>query len=312
LSNAPEPTIAEVQTRYKAHLVALNRAATQRVDFDFAQLYPAAADVETLLAQVDDLKRCLDSFRPFEPTQIANLEQALSVAYTYESNRIEGNTLTLQETTLILEKGVTIGGKSLREHLEVTGHAQAFDYVRQILQGETEFSDWVLRNIHQLVLGGVDRQNAGVYRSIDVAISGSRHEPPPSYLVPERMEAYFAEYRRARPSQHPALLAADLHEQLVAIHPFVDGNGRTARLVMNLVLLRAGYPLANLSGEQSQRLAYYDALETAHLTGNRQPFRVFVLQAVKQAAMWYLQRISTIEDSTKGVYFFQRIAPYLP
>lgn len=292
--------------------MTLNRAADRRVDFDLTPLYPATDQLDALLAQVDDLKRSLDSFRPFDAAQIANLERALSYQYTYESNRIEGNTLTLQETTLILEQGVTIAGKSLREHLEVSGHAQAFDYVRQIAQGDTELNDWVLRNIHQLVLSGVDRQNAGAYRKVDVAIAGSRHEPPPAYLVPERMEAYFVAYLAARDSQHPALLAADMHQQLVSIHPFVDGNGRTARLVMNLILLRAGYPLANLSGEQTQRIAYYDALETAHMTGKRQPFQAFVLQAVKRSAIWYLQRISTIEDSAKGAYFFQRIAPYLP
>jgi Fic family protein len=303
--------IAAIQQRYREHLIALNRKAAARVDFNFAQVFPPSEDLAILLAQVDDLKACLDSFRPFDTDQMSNLERALSYQYTYESNRIEGNTLTLQETTLILEKGMTVDGKTLREHLEVTGHAAAFDYVKSIAQGQTELSEWTLRQIHQLVLEGVDRKNAGVYRTIDVGIAGSQHTPPPHYLVPERMTALFAWYIPENARLHPLLLAADLHQRLVNIHPFVDGNGRTARLLMNFVLLRNGLPLANLSGADSPRLAYYAALETAHIRGEGEPFRRLVAQAVKATAFWYLARISTTDDPQKGAVFFTRIAPYL-
>lgn len=300
---------ARLQQRYHEYLTQLNEGALQRVHFDFSQLYPETDDLEALLGQVDDLKRGLDSFRPLEPEQVANLEQYLNYQYTYESNRIEGNTLTFQETTLVLEKGLTIAGKSLREHLEVTGHAQAFDYVREIAQGETEFSERVLKTIHQLILGAIDRKNAGTWRGIDVAIAGSVYEPPPHYLLPQQMSAYFTYYREHRGQLHPALLAADLHEKLVAIHPFVDGNGRTARLVMNLILLRRGLPIANIAADR--RGAYYDALEAAHLTGDLSNFRRFILAEIKRTLIWYLQRVSTIENPTKGRYFFDRLAPWL-
>jgi Fic family protein len=305
-----EAATAQLREQYFALLRALNEGQNERRDFDFAQVFPLSGDIGVLLAQVDDLKRCIDSFRPLEDAQVHNLRRALTASFTYESNRIEGNTLTLQETALILEKGVTVSGKSLKEHLEVTGHAQAFDYVQDVAQSDEPISQTVLRRVHQLVLGGVDRKNAGAYRTIDVAIAGSAHQPPPNYLVQERMDALFAWAEGSTGRLHPVVFAAELHHRLVNIHPFVDGNGRTARLLMNLVLLRHGYPIANLSGEREARLAYYQALAEAD-AGDGSQFHRLVLLAVRATSLWMLPLISTSPDATKGAYFFERIAPFL-
>lgn len=306
-----ERATARLRERYFALLRALNDGQTERRDFDLARVFAPADDHAALLEQVDDLKRCIDSFRPLDDAQVASLGRALMASYTYESNRIEGNTLSLQETALILEKGVTVSGKSLKEHLEVTGHAQAFDYVQDVARSDEPISQIVLRRIHQLVLGAVDRKHAGAYRTIDVAIAGSAHQPPPNYLVQERMDALFSAFEGQAGARHPVLVAAELHHQLVNIHPFVDGNGRTARLMMNLVLLRHGYPIANLSGERDDRLTYYQALAAAD-AGEPDPFARLVLLAVRATALWMLPLISTTPDASKGGYFFERIAPFLP
>jgi Fic family protein len=303
--------LSVLRDRYQALLQQLNQTATQRVNLDLTALYPDTDQTDVLIEHVDDLKRCLDSFRPFDADQIANLEKTLTAAYTYESNRIEGNTLSLAETALILEQGLTIGGKSLREHLEATGHAQAIEYIRRMADNKEPLTDWSLRNIHQLVLGGTDRKNAGVYRSVDVGIAGSTHAPPPHYLVAERMQAFFDFYEGEKSILHPVLLAATLHQRLVNIHPFVDGNGRTARLLMNLVLLKNGFPVANIPGDSDHRRLYYDTLETAHVLENSEPFKRFILQQVKVASIWYLHRVSTQTQSERGDYFLRSIEPLL-
>jgi Fic family protein len=302
--------IVRSQQRYLDFLRRMNADDPSRTHFDFRQIYPESTDVDELLAQVDDLKACLDSFRPFSPEQAHNLDTYFATQYTYESSHIEGNTLTIQETTLVLERGLTVSGKPLKEHLEVTNHAQAFDYVKALARGNEPFSERVLRSLHQLILAGIDRKNAGMYRTIDVALMGSAVEPPPHFLLRQAMDTFFAFYAEGQDTLHPVLFAAELHARLVQIHPFVDGNGRTARLVMNLVLLQHGYPIANIRAED--RFGYYDALETADRDGNLTPFRLLILNAVKQSAIWYLERVSTTEDANKGGYFFTRIAPYLP
>lgn len=299
-------TNARLQRLYRDYL-----AQASSRSFDLAHVYPDTEQIPVLLAQVDDLKKCLDSFRPLSSEQAKNLDTAFGYQYTYDSNRIEGNTLTLRETTLILEKGMTIAGKSLREHLEVTNHAHALDYIKILAEQGADFNDHMLRSIHQLVLAGIDPQNAGQYRTVDVAIAGSSHIPPFHYLIPQEMAGYFAFYEQQKDQRHPVLLAADLHEKLVTIHPFIDGNGRTARLVMNLILLRHGYPIANISGDSATRQAYYRALEQINQTGDTNLFYRLILKAVKQSAFWYLAFVSTTDDAAKGTYFFARIAPYL-
>ena len=239
-------------------------------------MLPLLIDIDQLKAQFDAVRH-LDNYR---------IRQALELEYTYESNRIEGNTLTLRETDLVINEGLTIGGKPLKDHLEAINHRDALDYVRDIVQQRINFSQRVLLDLHSLILRGIDRDNAGRYRSVPVLIGGSKHRiagplSPQPYLVPVQMEALFQWYQGEAPNLHPVILAAELHERIVTIHPFIDGNGRTARLVMNLMLLRYGFPLAILKGDADSRLTYYNTLETAQTTGDKTAFIQLVADTVR-------------------------------
>lgn len=227
------------------------------------------SELDALLAQIDDLKARLDAARPLTSAQ---LQQALDIEYTYESNRIEGNTLTLRETDLVVNKGLAVAGKSMREHLEAINHYEAILYIRELAAQGATLDEREVRNIHALVLRAIDRDNAGRYRSLPVMISGSRHVPPQPWAVPKLMEDYGLWLTGEALSLHPVVRAAEAHERLVTIHPFIDGNGRTARLVMNLILLAHGYPIANIPGDTDSRRAYYRALEYSNLPADRSPF----------------------------------------
>ena len=246
------------------------------------------AELETLLTQIDDLKTRLDAARPLTSAQ---LQQALDIEYTYESNRIEGNTLTLRETDLVVNKGLTIGGKPLREHLEAINHYEAILYIRELAVRGTALDEAEVRNIHALVLRGIDRDNAGRYRNLPVMISGSRHLPPQPWAVPKLMEDYGRWLTEESLRLHPVARAAEAHERLVTIHPFLDGNGRTARLVMNLVLLADGYCIANIPGDTDSRRAYYDALEKANLDADKTDFITLIAGHVLHAMQTLLERL---------------------
>ncbi len=242
--------------------------------------------MDELLAEIEKLKNELDQYRSLDND---SLRDALAIEYTYESNRIEGNTLTLRETDLVINKGLTIGGKSLREHLEAINHNDAIDYVKEIAQNNIDLSEKVVKDIHALILRGIDKENAGIYRKVPVMISGARHIPPQPYLVEKLMEEYFEFYKTHKTQMHPVILSAEMHERLVSIHPFIDGNGRTSRLVMNLLLIRNGYPIANIKGDTESRLQYYEALEAVQTEGDKNSFIQFISLEVKKSLEHYLK-----------------------
>lgn len=249
------------------------------------------AEIAALLQKCDALKARLSSVRPLPPAALKKIEEAFNIEYTYESNRIEGNTLTLQETELVVNEGVTIAGKSMREHLEAINHAEAIDYIRDFAKSNTEISERTIREIHALVLHGIDRENAGCYRSVPVMILGSRHTPPQPYLIAKQMEDFmlhFQDMEKEKEKVHPVLIAAYLHDELVRIHPFIDGNGRTSRLLMNLYLLRKGYTIVNLKGSSEEKLAYYTALEALHLDKRPEKFQKLVAEAEVASLERYL------------------------
>lgn len=229
--------------------------------------------------ELDNLNERLNQYRANFSQQIA---QALDIEYTHESNKIEGNTLTLRETAIVIEKGLTIGGKPLNDHLEAINHAQAIDYIKDLAKATNTITERDILQIHALILQGIDRENAGRYRSVPVMISGSKHTPSPPYVVPEKMQEMMRFYDENRETMHPVALASEMHERLVYIHPFADGNGRTARLLMNLILLQNGYPIAILKGDTENRLKYYEALETASITGDKTPFKNFIKEVLTQ------------------------------
>lgn len=239
-----------------------------------------------ILEEIDALKAELDKFRSLDNDTIRD---ALAIEYTYESNRIEGNTLTLRETDLVINKGLTVGGKSMREHLEAINHKDAIDYIKEIAQNDIELSEKVVKDIHALILRGIDKENAGTYRRVPVLISGARHVPPQPYLIEKLMEEYFEFYETHKNTLHPVILSAEMHERLVSIHPFIDGNGRTSRLVMNLLLIRNGYPIANIKGDTTSRLQYYEALEAVQMEDDKNSFIQFISLEVKKSLEHYLK-----------------------
>lgn len=241
-------------------------------------IQPLMQNINNILTTIDILKAELQLYRSLQSDKVT---KAFELEYTYESNRIEGNTLTLQETALVVEKGLTIGGKSLQEHLEAINHTYALDYVKELVKEKTPFTETILLNIHKLILQGIDNANAGKYRNVQVMISGAKHIPPQPYLVAKQMEDFFIWYNENKENQHPVLLSAELHERLVTIHPFIDGNGRTSRLLMNLILLQYGYPIAILKGDAESRLKYYNALEQAQTNNNKQLFHLLIANNVE-------------------------------
>lgn len=276
--------------------------------------FPETEDVTTSLQQLDDLKKCLDSFRPLNKEQLENLQEAYDTEYTYESNRIEGNTLTLQETYLVIAKGMTISGKSLDEHLEARNHKEAINYIRDIVQQNSSLTESLLNSIHNIILGGIKPRDAGRYRSVPVMISNAKHVPPQPYLVPKKMEDILFWYNQNKDTLHPVQLASDMHEKIVTVHPWIDGNGRTSRLVMNLILLQHGYPIARISGDNDSRYAYYQALEQAQDSLDIDPFYKLISGYVKASFFEYLIMVSGSMDGShegKGEYFYERIASYL-
>jgi len=235
--------------------------------------------------ELDQLKAKLDAHRPLDAGLVARLRENLVLDWTYNSNAIEGNTLTLQETRVVLE-GVTIGGKNIREHLEAINHRDAIVYVESWVQKEEPFTEHAIRNLHHLVLKGIDEANAGRYRTVNVKIGGAKHVPPECLNVPSLMAEFVEWHNALAMTMHAIERAARVHVDFVGIHPFVDGNGRTSRLLMNLELMKAGFPPVVIPVER--RLEYYQTLDCAHTTHDYQPFIRFVCECVKASFEPYL------------------------
>ncbi|WP_321329176.1 Fic family protein [uncultured Ilyobacter sp.] len=191
--------------------------------------------------KIENLKKELDKYRPFNEDLAKMLREDLKVRFTYNSNAIEGNTLTIYETKVILEDGITVGGKSLREHLEVINHADAIGYIEELVLSHEKLSKRDLMDIHRLVLKGIDNKYAGTYRDIPVIISGVDHIPPSHIMIPQLMEDLLNWYSDESKDLHPIERASILHGRLSKIHPFKDGNGRTSRLILNFELMKNGY-----------------------------------------------------------------------
>jgi Fic family protein/DNA-binding XRE family transcriptional regulator len=246
-------------------------------------------NLQSLLNEIDILKSKLDQFRQFDSFKIA---QALELEYTFESNRIEGNTLTLRETDLVINEGLTISGKSMREHLEAINHVEAIAYIKQLMERNFPLNERELLSIHNLILRGIIPEDAGRYRRVQIMIKGSSHMPPQPYIVPKEMEDYFIWFEENKNKLHPIVLSAEMHQRLVTIHPFIDGNGRTSRLIMNLILLQNGYVIANIKGDYETRMNYYQSLETSQTSTNKEDFILFVAQIEKDCMERYLDIIS--------------------
>lgn len=244
-----------------------------------------------MFEKIDEKKAIIDRKKPIDQSIIDNIKRFFDVEFTYHSNALEGNTLTITETKVILEDGITIGkGKSLREHLEVINHKEAIDYIDDIVSKDMDISERVIKDLHYIILKSIDNKNAGEYRSSNVLISGSAHRPVEHFLVQERMRELIQWYKDNKDTMHPIKLAAEFHFKYVYIHPFIDGNGRSARLLMNLILMRNGYPITVIKTDN--RDEYMRALEKASTAGDTKDFVSIVADAVNTSIDTYLFIVS--------------------
>jgi Fic family protein len=252
--------------------------------------------LSSLLASLSQKKQQLDQLRPLPAVLSDNLQDWLRIELTYHSNAIEGNTLSRAETTLAVEKNLTTAGKTIREHLEAINHAQAFDWIVQASQDDREkpITKKTVLRLHQLVLQKIDEANAGRFRHTAIRIAGSSVILPNAAKVPELMDQFETwlqtqakEVEAQASANHPALTAAQAHYKLVSIHPFADGNGRTARLLMNLLLLRADYPPAIIRNQDRQQ--YFTSLEKAQLGDSPEDYYRLIYQAIDRSLDLYLQ-----------------------
>jgi len=230
--------------------------------------------------KLDTLKAKLDTYRPLSKEILGNIHEELVLQWTYNSNAIEGNTLTLKETKVALE-GITIGGKTMREHFEVINHSEAIFFVEELTQAGKLLNERDIKLIHHLVLKNIDDKNSGVYRNCNVTIAGAKHRPPEFLKVPEKMANFINWYETESITLHPVERATMVHGEFVKIHPFVDGNGRTSRLLMNLELMKAGFPAAVLP--VSKRLEYYETLDSAHCSDEYDPFIKLIAEVVEKS-----------------------------
>lgn len=224
-------------------------------------------DIQVLLKRIDETKARIDSRRPLAPGEVKELDAYFRIGTTYSSNALEGNTLTLSETKVLLEDGLTVGGKPIRDCYEAVGHARAYDFMLESARSTPfAFSEAMILQLHKLFYQGIDPEKAGTYRDIQVFITGTEYIPPAAEDVPALMKGLVEEISKKWDSLHPVELAAFAHRRLVDVHPFTDGNGRTARLLMNLILVNRGYQIVTIP--PVLRLDYINALKAAQRDKN--------------------------------------------
>jgi len=245
-------------------------------------------DMPSNAKDVDKKLEILNSKRPLPPATLKSLKENELVDWTYNSNGIEGNTLTLKETKVVLE-GITIGGKSVREHLEAINHKDAIIFLEELVNKNNPLTERDIKDLHQLVLKEIDNENAGRYRTENVIISGAKHIPPNHLKVCDEMEQLIPKLYEWEKKYHPLVVAALLHSEFVNIHPFADGNGRTARLLMNFIAMRSGYPPIVIKKEQ--RFAYYDALDEGAVSHNYTAFVKMIFELAEKTLDFYLSII---------------------
>lgn len=247
------------------------------------------------LRQLTTKKRRLDTFRPLPPDLVKNLDEFFKVELTYTSNAIEGNTLTRAETALVVQKGLTVQGKSLTEHLEATNHAEALDHVKTLVNKKRQnITEQDILTIHRLILNKIEAGSAGRYRTQYARLTESDVVLPNPVKIPDLMRE-FVNWLAGDNSDHIVKITADAHYKLVSIHPFSDGNGRTSRLLMNLLLMQEGYPPAIVRKED--RLPYINSLEKAQKGGKLDDFYNLIYQSVDRSLDIYLEAVEPERES---------------
>ena len=237
---------------------------------------------ESLIPIIEEKLEELNKRRPLTEGELERLNEEFLTEYTYNSNAIEGNTLTLRETDMVL-RGLTIDQKSLKEHLEVIGHKEAFDYVKQLVSKNAQISEKLIKDIHYLVLAD-KKQDRGIYRRVPVQIMGAAHEPVQPYLIIPRMEELLEQYEKSKEDIVTKL--ARFHIEFEGIHPFIDGNGRTGRLLINLELMKAGFPPIDI--KFADRLKYYNAFDEYHVKNSISAMADMFARYINQRLDMYL------------------------
>ena len=238
--------------------------------------------------RIDDKLKLLNSFRPLPSSAVKKLREQFEVEMTYNSNAIEGNSLTLKETYLVINEGITIKGKPLKDHLEAKSHKEALEYLYSLVENgkNNTVSERFIRSLNQIVMQDIDKEWAGKYRNSGVVIGGADHKPPEALEIPRLMQNLIGWVGDNKKKMHPVELASIVHHKLVFIHPFFDGNGRTSRLTMNIVLMQSGFPLVIVL--KNDRKRYYRSLSLAD-KGDYVPFVNFIARAVERTLDIYLK-----------------------
>lgn len=237
---------------------------------------------ENLLDEIEKKKIELEKRRPLTEGEVARLTEEFLVEYTYNSNAIEGNTLTLRETDMVL-RGLTIDKKPLKDHMEAVGHKEAFEFVSELVKDNEPLSERVIKQIHFLVLAD-KRQDRGVYRKVPVRIMGAKHEPVQPYLIQPKLEELLINYNKS--CENIVTKLAHFHIEFEGIHPFIDGNGRTGRLLVNLELMKAGYPPIDI--KFTDRMSYYNAFDEYHVKNNLSAMETLFAKYLNERLDMYL------------------------
>lgn len=250
---------------------------------------------EILRKTLEERLKNLNKLRPISKTLLLKLKERFEVEMTYNSNAIEGNTLTLKETYWVIQQGITVKGKPLKDHLEARNHKEALDYLYETIDNDRNFtfSEHLVKELHALIIQDIDKNIAGQYRAVDVFIAGTEHVPPKAVDVPFKMRELIDWAKKNYKKMYIAEFAAIFHHKFVHIHPFQDGNGRTGRLLMNIFLMQYGFPLAII--QKNDRQKYYRVLEMAD-NGNYKPLVLFVAQAVLRSLNIYLDVLTPSKD----------------
>ena len=235
--------------------------------------------MDSLLKRIDLLKSKVDSHRPLSEQTLKSVRDYYRIGLTYTSNALEGNRLTESETKVVIEDGLTIAGKPLSDHIEAIGHGKAYDFLYELVP-LNEFTEETLKRLHAFFYSGINQKEAGNYRTSQVAITGSAYKLPEPKEINSSMKNFVESFGKNKELDHPVIHAAKVHKEFVFIHPFIDGNGRVARLLMNLVLMQAGYPVTLIPN--ISRSEYIRSLEKAHT--NDSDHLKFISEAVLETS----------------------------
>ena len=262
---------------------------------------------DKLLKSIEGKKRELDSNRPLNASIVKKLNEQFAVEWTYNSNAIEGNTLSLNETEIVLNTGVTIGGKTVNEHLEAINHKEGIQYIESLISKSTELSEDTIKELHRLILKGIDDLEAGIYRRHNVRIVGARIIPPQAIKVKALMSELLSWYYENIHILTIPVLAAQFHYRFVCIHPFIDGNGRVARLLMNLILMKHGFPPTVILKVDRKR--YYRVLNEANI-GSEESFENFIGRSIERSLIIYLNSIKPNTSEKQGFINLREASKY--